>query len=166
MNYKNFTNQLKRNTSNLLYKPQLKFAVLICKKLYFDYQRFTEVYNWGDANLLMNAILICEQAIENAIDLNQVNALLPKIDLIAPQMDDFGSELGSYALNASASVYETLQFITDKDTTHIYSIATYYTDTVDFKIQEEKVLTDLEIENHPLMVEAWNFVLEETKSQL
>jgi hypothetical protein len=79
-------------------------------------------------------------------------------------MDDFGSELGSYALNASASVYETLQFITDKDCTHIYSIATYYTDTIDFKIQEEKELTQFEIENHPRMIEEWNFVLEQTKN--
>jgi uncharacterized protein YjaG (DUF416 family) len=166
MNHQEYTTLLKSNTFTLAYKPQLKFAVLICKKLYFDYQKFTEVYNWGDANLLMDAILICEQAIENAIDINQVKELLPKIESIAPDMDDFGSELGSYALNASASVYETLQFIADKDSKHIYSIATYYTDTIDFKIQEGKELTQLEIENNPLMIEAWNFVLEETKSRL
>ncbi len=163
INYKKYITQLKSNISNLSYKSHLKFAVLICKKLYFDYQKFVEVYNWGDANLLMDAILICEQAIKNTADINQVNAFLPKIDLIAPQMDDFGSKLGSYALNASASVYETLQFITDKDGTHIYSIATHYTDTIDFKIQEENELTELEIENHPLMIEAWNFILEQTK---
>jgi uncharacterized protein YjaG (DUF416 family) len=164
MNYINFTTQLKSNTSKFSYKPQLKFAVLICKKLYFDYQKFTEIYNWGNADLLMDAILISERAIENTIDINVVNLLLPKIDLIVPDMDDFGSELGSYALNSSLSVYETLQFIEDKDSIHIYNIATYYTDTIDFKIHEVKELTQKEIEKHPLMIEAWNFVLEETKN--
>ena len=81
-------------------------------------------------------------------------------------MDDFGSEIGSYALNSSAAVYETLEFITDKDKTHIYNIATYYTDTIDFKIQEERTLTEEAIENHPLMIEAWNFVIEQTKNDI
>lgn len=79
-------------------------------------------------------------------------------------MDDFGNELGSYALNASAAVYESLEFIIDQDKTHIYNIATYYTDTIDFKIQEDRELSDLEIENHPLMIEAWNFIIEQTRN--
>ena len=85
-----------------------------------------------------------KQAIEKPADVSQIKTLLPKIDLITPHMDDFGSsELGSYALNTCTSVYETLQFITDQDKTHIYNIATYYTDTIDFKIQEERTLTEL-----------------------
>jgi uncharacterized protein YjaG (DUF416 family) len=165
MNYQGFTRILKSQTSSQPYEPQLKFTVLICKKLYFNYQKFTEVYKWGNADLLMDAITICQQAIEKPADIIQIKTLLPKVDLITPHMDDFGSsELGSYALNASAAVYETLQFITDKDKTHIYNIATYYTDTIDFKIQEEKTLTQLEIESHPLMIEGWNFIIEQTKS--
>ena len=107
-----------------------------------------------------------KQAIEKPADVSQIKTLLPKIDLITPHMDDFGSsELGSYALNTCTSVYETLQFITDQDKTHIYNIATYYTDTIDFKIQEERTLTELEIQNHPQMIEAWNFIIEQTKLQ-
>jgi len=164
MNYRDYTTILKSQTSSQSYLPQLKFAVLICKKLYFDYQQFTRTEKWGDANLLMDAINICQQAIENSVDINEVKSLISKIDLIIPDMDDFGSVLGSYALNASAAVAETLTFITDQDKTHIYNIATFYSDTIDFKIQEDKQLTELEKENHPLMIEAWNFILEQTKS--
>jgi len=57
-----------------------------------------------------------------------------------------------------------LQFITDKDNTYIFNIGNYYTHTVDFKIQEDEDLTELEIENHPLMIAAWNFILEQTKN--
>lgn len=164
MNYRDYTTLLKSQTSSLAYHPQLQFAVLICKKMYFDYQKFTEAESWGDADLLMDAINVCQQALENSVDIEKIQSLLPKIDLIIPDMDDFGNELGSYALNASAAVYESLEFIIDQDKTHIYNIATYYTDTIDFKIQEDRELSDLEIENHPLMIEAWNFIIEQTRN--
>jgi uncharacterized protein YjaG (DUF416 family) len=165
MTYKDYTSLLLKYTSEGKFEYQLKFAISVCKKLYFDYQKFTEVYEWGDANLLMDAIKICQQAIENPIDKNQLEALITEVDLIIPDMDDFGgTELGSYALNASAAVAETIGFIVDHDKIHIYNIGTCYTDTIDFKIQESKDLTELEIENHPLMIEAWNFIIEEVKS--
>ena len=165
MNYRDFIRILKNQTTSQLYKEQLHFAILICKKLYFDYQKFTEKYQWGDADLLMDAINLCQQSIENYANISQIKELLPKINSITPDMDDFGSDyLGSYALNASASVYETLEFIIDQDKTHIFNIGTLYTDTIDFKIQEDKELTQLEIENHPRMIEAWNFIIEQTKN--
>ena len=80
-----------------------------------------------------------------------------------PDMDDFGSELASYALNASASVYETLEFLVDNNAAHIVNITTYYTDTIDFIVRQEAELTIEEIDKHPLMIKARNFLLEETK---
>lgn len=137
---------------------------MICKKLYFEYQKFVEIYQWGDVDLLMDAINLCNRSIENEVAVTQIKELIHKVDLVTPHMNDFeGSEIASYALNASASVYETLQFITDKDKIHIFNIANYYTDTIDFKIQEDTDLTELEIETHPLMIEAWKFVLDQTK---
>ncbi len=165
MNYRDYIKILKDQTNSQPYKEQLHFALMISKKLYFEYQKFVDKYRWGDADLLMDAINLCQQAIENSGDLTRIKKLLPKIDSIIPDMDDFGSDhQASYALNASISVYETLEFIKDQDKTHIYNIATYYTDTIDFKIQEDLELTELEIENHPLMIEAWNFIIEQTKN--
>jgi uncharacterized protein YjaG (DUF416 family) len=164
MNYKEYTTILKSQILKGYYEHQLKFAVLICEKLYFDYQKFTETENWGNADLLMDAIRICQKAINNPVDTNQIKCFLPEIDQVTPDTNDFGDWSGSYALNASASVYETLEFILDKDNTHIYNIGTLYTDTIDFKIQEEKDLTDQEIEKHPRMIEAWNFIIEQTKN--
>jgi uncharacterized protein YjaG (DUF416 family) len=163
MNYRDFIELLKQQTSTQQHESALRFSILICKTLYVDYKRFSEIENWGNADLLMDAINVCQQALQNSIDNSKIKELLPQIDSITPHMDDFGSDLGSYALNASAAVYETLQFILDNDNTHVYNIATYYTDSIDFKIQEEKELTEVEIEKHPLMVDAWNFVIEETK---
>ena len=163
MNYQEYITTLENQTALQQYDDQLKFAVMISQKLYPDYQKFYEIYKWGEPELLIQAISVCQNAIINSVEISQLKTLVSKIDLIIPNMDDFGSELSSYALNASAAVQETLQFIVDKDKTHINNVATYYTDTIDFKIQEEKELTDYEIETHPVMIEAWNFILEQTK---
>lgn len=163
MDYREYITGLKELARLQSYEEGLQFAVLICRKLYPEYVKFYEVYGWGNPALLNDAITICQNAIDGQVDTNAVQGLLPAIDEITPHMDDFGSELGSYALNASAAVYETLQFICDKDNTHVYNIATYYSDTIDFKIQEERTLTEDEIANHPHMIEAWNFILDELK---
>lgn len=47
----------------------------------------------------------------------------------------------------------------DSDKNHILNVGTYLTDTIDFKIQETQILTEEEIDNHPLMVEARRFLL-------
>ena len=159
MNYHDYISRLKIKTNLQPYKKQLEFAVMICKKLYCEYQQFVKVYQWGDADLLMDAINVCQQSIENSADIYSIKELILKIDIIIPHMDDYGSESGSYALNASASVYETLEFIVDKDKIHIYNIAAYYTDTVDFKIQEDKELSAFEINSNPHMIEARNFII-------
>lgn len=164
MNYKDYTTTLKSQTAKGTYEHQLKFALLICEKLYFDYCKFTEMENWGSPDLLMDAIKVCQNAIHSPVDTNEIKALLPQIDQITPNTNDFGNWLVSYALNASASVYETLEFIVDRDKAHIYNIGTLYTDTIDFKIQEKIDLTDQEIEKHPRMIEAWNFIIEQTKN--
>ena len=36
----------------LFYEQQLKLALAICKKLFFDYQQFYEVNNWDNPNIL------------------------------------------------------------------------------------------------------------------
>ena len=91
MNYQKCIAILKRQTSSQPYKSQIKFAVLICQKLYFNYQKFTKAYEWGNADLLMDAIKICQQGIENHLDINQIKSLITQIDSIIPDMDDFGS---------------------------------------------------------------------------
>jgi uncharacterized protein YjaG (DUF416 family) len=164
MNYQEYIRLLKKYTSSQSYEHQLKFAVLISQKLYHEYQIFFETYGSGNPKLLMDAILLCQQIFENTRDSNTVKMLLQEIDLIIPHIDDFGGDkIASYALNASAAVYETLELINDKNSLHTYNIANYYTDTIDFKIQEGETLTEEEIENHPLMIEAWNFVLGQLK---
>jgi uncharacterized protein YjaG (DUF416 family) len=163
MNYKEFTNTIQRQISLMPIQQGLELAVDICKKLFFDYQKFSETYQWGEPDFLLDGIRVCEKALTQHPDTSVVKDLIQKIESVTPDMDDFGSMLGSYALNASASVWETLQYLLDFDKTHIMAVSTYYTDTIDFKIQEEGELGETEIDNHHLMVSARQFLLLATK---
>jgi uncharacterized protein YjaG (DUF416 family) len=164
MQLKKFDDLFKQQVYSLTIEEGLNLAVEVCKRLYFDYERFVSEENWGDKDLLMDAIQVCEQAKSHLVDRSIVEEMLTKVDVVTPDADEFGNYLGSYALNAATSVYETLQFIIDKDLLHVYNIGTYFTDTVDFKIDEnmEEKTNEEQIDEHPMMVEARNFLLEKT----
>ena len=76
---------------------------------------------------------------------------------------DIRDEITSYALDAAACVYELLNFLLVNDHNRIISVATLYTDTADFKAQEERNLTADEIDLHPLMIKARQFLLSQTE---
>jgi uncharacterized protein YjaG (DUF416 family) len=139
MKYEEFIKKFNNQVFLIDYERQLALAIEVCKKLYFDYVTFSEKYHWGDKDILLDAITLVEQSKTNEISQSLIERTLNKIDTITPDMDDFGSdELGSYALNACLAVYNTVQFIYDKQPNHIYDIGICQTDTVDFKIQAKK----------------------------
>jgi uncharacterized protein YjaG (DUF416 family) len=165
MTYKHFTATLQNQIASLSPKRRIESALKICKELFFDYQNFYEVHKWGNPDLLLDGINLSEKSLYGNVDFNKIQELIHKIESITPDMDDFGSsEHGSYALNAAAAVFETLQFVLDKDATHIVNICSYYTDTIDMKIQveSENDLSELQIDEHRLMIKARQFLLGET----
>ncbi|KIO75086.1 hypothetical protein TH53_22870 [Pedobacter lusitanus] len=96
---------------------------------------FSENRSWGDVGVLKDSISFCR--------------------------NEFGDFDSSYALNASAVVYELLEYLLDKDISHIYNISTYVTDTIDFKLGEaDPSLTNEELENHPDIIMNGNINLD------
>lgn len=83
---------------------------------------------------------------------------IKQIDIITPDTEDFSD--ASYALNSCVAVCETLEFMIDNKSEHIYAIGTCLTDTIDFKIQEDGDLTEHEIDANPEMVTARKYLLE------
>jgi hypothetical protein len=114
----------------------------------------------GNSDLLLDAINLVDKSLSQDIDIETVKMLLPKINQITPDTEDFGN--ASYALNASAAVYETLEFLLDNNPIHIENVGTYLTDTIDAKIQEDDDLTPEEIDRHPLMIETRKYLIEAT----
>ncbi|MFD0765166.1 DUF416 family protein [Mucilaginibacter lutimaris] len=163
MNYNQFISLFRQQLANLSYTKQIDFALAVCNKLYIDYQKFVEVHNWGNPDLLMTAIKLCELNRIDNVDRKKIEAMLPEIEAIAPDMDDFGDNVSSYALNTAGAVYETLEFLIDHDIEHIYNVGICLTDNVDFKVQEDGAITEDEIESHPMMLEAWEYIIQLSK---
>jgi uncharacterized protein YjaG (DUF416 family) len=148
MNYIDFVKAFRDKVQTLSHHECLKLSVSICNKLYPDYVQFVDSKKWGDKELLGEAIQICEKGQHNQIDLGLLKEKMNEVECVTPDTDDFGDYSGSYALNAAAAVYETLQFILDRNHDHVYNIGMYLTDNIDFKIQESEDLTDVQINKH------------------
>jgi uncharacterized protein len=163
MQYDEFISQFKKQVFLLDYDRQLTLAIDVCKKLYFDYVEFSEKYDWGDINVLLDAIVLIEQSRTIDVEQSLFDKTLSQLDTITPDMDDFGGDvLGSYALNACVAVYNSIQFIGNKQPEHIYDIGICLTDTIDFRIQEQQNLIQQEIDNNPLMIEARKYLIDQS----
>ncbi len=164
MKYKEFITKFNKQVFSLDYDKQLTLAIDVCKRLYFDYADFSEKYQWGDKDVLLDAITLVEQSRTHVVGQNIIDKTLNQLDTITPDMDDFGSdELGSYALNACVAVYNSIQFIADKQPNHIYDIGICLTDTIDFRVQEEQTLTEEEIDDNPLIIETRKYLIDKSK---
>jgi len=158
MIYQEFITKFKAHTKEITYQQQLNLAISVCKKLFFDYQEFSQQNKWGDLDTLLDAINLISQSLNLQPDTGQTKQMLQRIEAITPDTEDFDN--ASYALNACAAVYESLEFILDKDPQHVFNIGTCLTDTIDFKIQEDDELTELQINSHPEMINARRFLFE------
>nr|WP_294782232.1 DUF416 family protein [uncultured Flavobacterium sp.] len=143
---------------NIINKSKIEtlivFSIDICKKLIDDYVDFYIKYNWGNPNILNEAIKYCEETEFAKIDRVKVKELIHKVEKITPYTEDFENIEVSYALNSACAVLELLEFIMGHDKIHVSNISSFIIDTIDFKIQEiESGLTNDELEDHQKIVE-------------
>ena len=130
------------------------FSIDICKRLIDDYVDFYNKHNWGNPDILKEAIKYCEETEFAKIDRGKVKDLIHKVEKITPDTEDFENIEVSYALNSACAVLDLLEFIMKQDKIYVSNISSYVIDTIDFKIQEtESSLTNDELENHPKIVE-------------
>ena len=164
MKYEEFITKFNNQVFAIDNNKRLTLAIEVCKKLYFDYVEFSDKYQWGDKDFLLDGIKILEQSKNQEINKSLLDQTLKKIDTITPDMDDFGGEeLASYALNSCVAVYCSLEFLLDKLPKHIYDVGICLTDTIDFKIQENQTLTEEEIDKNPVMIEARKYLVDKSK---
>jgi uncharacterized protein YjaG (DUF416 family) len=141
------------------FNKQLVFAYLTCERLYPNYVFFSKNYGFGNPIELRKAIdYLYSNLINQKLDSKKINSLISNIDSLTPQPANYDTILASSALDACGVVYESLNFLLDKQSSRLDSISTMATDTVDMYIQEIAELdfnTDRyfqqKIDNHPLM---------------
>lgn len=161
MTYEQFDNKIKRLIAELSYPNQINFSLSICKKLYFYYEVFSKANNWGDPDALLDAMNYLNNNDPNTYNLEEINDLLKAIEIVTPDTEDFDE--CSYSLNASCAVIELLNFVRDKKSDRVYSVSTMLMDTVDFKIREISDFAPDQVDQHPLMIETRNWLLNLTQ---
>ena len=158
MTYKDFIRIFDLHVSTLEYRQQFELCISICKTLFSDYKDFCQENSWGDLDILIDAIQFCELYNDGKItSIESLKETLLKVEAITPDTDDF--EMASYALNACTAVSETLEFLMDNNRRHVLNVGSFFTDTIDARIQENVGLNETQINKHPAMIEARNFLL-------
>ncbi|RYZ80156.1 MAG: DUF416 family protein, partial [Proteobacteria bacterium] len=102
MTYTEFDIALKKHLASLADDEQRTLAIRVCKKLFFHYHAFHETTGWGDPDVLLDAIAMCDRIGPTGHSGSQLLDVIAKVEEITPDTNDF--EDASLALNACVAV--------------------------------------------------------------
>jgi len=141
MNNSEFTIKLQNRLDKLSKERVIEFGVDLCKRLIPDYVSFYKTTDWGNPLVLEEAVLYIGKDLNlDHIDTLKVSTYISELEAVTPDTEDFGDADSSYALNATSSVIELLEYLLDNDVTHITNISNNVTDTLDLRIWEKEGL--------------------------
>ncbi|MDP4218639.1 MAG: DUF416 family protein [Bacteroidota bacterium] len=149
-------NQLKDLDST----KQMTFAYLTCERLYPNYVNFSRQYNFGDPEILKDALdRIYRYLLYKEIDKEKLILLIKEVEENTPEPGDFDSILASSALDACTAIIESLNSLVNDQPPQLDNISVIATDTVSMYIHDRDNLdynTDTnfhqKIDNDPLML--------------
>ena len=157
MIFSEFENKLNQRAQLLSYQDRISHGLSICKKLFPYYNEFVNESGFGNPDVLLDSIRFVETGKQ---DTDQLHEYLDSLEEVCPDTEDYGG--ADYALNACGAVNALLlQVAEPDDTEHYIEIVMSYYDTIDAKIQDEteEELSEEEIENHSMLIEATQFLL-------
>jgi uncharacterized protein len=154
MNFIEFKNELYKRSEELDFEERRTLEIQICKRLFPYYKAFHNQSCFGNPDVLMDIIRFVESG-DNQI--KRIHMYLDALEEVTPDTEDF--EECSYALNACEATRGLLLQIAEPSQTELFiETAMAYFDTMDAKVQEGGLSED-EINKHPLMIDAKNFIL-------
>ena len=152
---------LKVKLPPLGYRRSLAFAASCCERSLPNYTVFASEAHWGEPQVLAEALDLTWRLaqVRKPEELHSLaKALLKAVGKITPDTEgSFDSLLTSAALDAAASITETLGYALDQNTNHIVSVASLARDTIYLYVQYTENAShgdrgfDKRIGNHPLM---------------
>ena len=127
------------------------FAFDICLRLKSDYINFSEITGFGNSEKLET--ILSEIQTRPSFTNAEIENNISELENICPDTDDYKINEVSYALNSITSTIDYLNFIKTENLKNIENISSYILDSLDFKIENiEKNISDLELENHPKII--------------
>lgn len=134
--WKAYQENLKRNVNTISVSKNLEFATEICQRLLPEYINFEKNHNLRNSKLVATGIKVCSNSIFASTDQERVKNLIEKLNLIVSDTEEINDISVSLALNSVYATIETLKYIIDFDSKHIFRIGNYMYDTLNFKIAE------------------------------
>ncbi|RTQ50749.1 DUF416 family protein [Hymenobacter gummosus] len=116
------------------------FAGLVCERLLPQYEAFCRAVSWGSPAVYERGVELLYNSALGEFHAAEAAALLEKLELVTPGLQEFDSPLTSYAVDACIALHEALQFLTDKQETHISHCATATLDSVEAFVQHYRQL--------------------------
>ncbi|WP_400192130.1 DUF416 family protein [Hymenobacter sp. B81] len=130
-------------------KQRAAFAGLICERLLPQYEAFAKTTGWGSPAVYERGVELLYNSSLGEFYRAEAATLLEKLELVTPGLQEFPSPATVYAVDACIALHEALQFLTDKQESHISHCATAAADSVEQFVQEYRQLEpsrrDLEI---------------------
>lgn len=117
--YVEWSKGLVRQLSTLSQRSRVVFAASCAEQLVPTYVTFSEREKWGDVGVVRGALdMAWEFAKGSAPRGDRVHDMGHRLEIVAPNLDEFGPILATAALKAVGATYEALSICTDPDPTH------------------------------------------------
>jgi uncharacterized protein YjaG (DUF416 family) len=134
MNFDEYREIIEKEVCTLDHKERVALCLICCGRLAPLYSKFVAVEGWGDETVLSQ----CRQAANSWLCgvSSNIGALAKQLSKVIPDTEDFGSALGSYALNSGVAHAHLLEQIKSKEYTPLIYVLQNCYDTIDFYVQE------------------------------
>lgn len=152
--------EIKNRLAIVSFKKQLLFGYLGASRLIPNYKFFSLENGWGDYTVLVAVLNDVRNVLlsSNAINNLALEQKITEIELVTPDMDDYGETIyGSHALDSSLSVICILEFIKTHDIGHLFELIEYVIETIRMNISYNENLyssdpaIDEKMSSHPFM---------------
>lgn len=136
---------------------RLAFALSCCERLLPNYVVFHSAEEWGSPDALRRVLMQCWDIAAGAnLDDQDLSELAAGLEEVIPNSEDFGSTLGSAAMDAGGALERVLNFLDDGEMQALVDVASLSVDTVEMYLQERldeegATPTEQDIWSHDLM---------------
>jgi len=153
----NLTPALISKIEQLGKKQAVAFVLLLCERMSPALRAFSEETGFPDDEyqscMRMGWTFLLDENVDREFELASQRCLA-----LAPDTEDFSSELTTAALNATLSIGGLMEFITDADAEHVLEAASLCFDTIYIYVQQSSDAAggygssdeDAKIRSHPL----------------
>jgi len=163
MNFDEYREIIEKEVCSLNHKERVALCLICCARLAPLYSKFVAVEGWGDETVLSQSRQAANSWLRGAS--SNIDALAKQLSKVIPDTEEFGSALGSYALNSGVAHEYLLEQTKSKEYAPLIYVLQNCYDTIDFYVQElldpecNGGVSESDIESHVAMVNEVNWQL-------